>query len=777
MAKIELLAPAGSFESMEAAIAAGADAVYMGGTRFGARAYAENPEEDRLLEAISYVHLHGRKLYLTVNTLLKEDELEQSLYDYLLPLYQAGLDAVIVQDMGVMERIRQWFPDLPIHASTQMTMTGPGSAALLYDLGVSRVVTPRELTMEEICQIQKSCPIEIEVFVHGALCYCYSGQCLYSSLAGGRSGNRGRCAQPCRMEYQHFTQEEGGKSVNPKEEAYLLSPKDMNTLDLLPELIEAGVHSLKIEGRMKKPVYAAGVTAIYRKYIDRYEALGKEGYFVEQQDRQRLWDLFNRKGFTEGYFHKHNGRDMITLTKPDFRPGNDVWIQSLQTQYIDTKLQEKVKGNVTIRQHLPVTMELECRGIHVACQGDMPQKAEKQPATRESIEKQIRKFGGTSFCLEELRVEIEDGLFVPVGALNALRRQTIKELEEALTGQYVRECSQTVNLRTGKFQWSDSAGCAESQPWQPKEECFVGIPEGISSAAMGEEEITNLSFRMQQQSAIKGIPDGDPFVSVSVETLEQLDAVLDWGDCHRIYIDSLITSPARWKELADRIHAVGSQAFLAMPRIFRTHARNYFQRFEREWEQAGFDGILVRTIEELTYFKSCGYAGILTGDHMLYAYNNAAEAFYKKQGIAQVTIPVELNAAEWKHRGIEGAEVLLYGRLPMMVSAQCLKKTTGKCNHKEEITYLQDRTRVRMPVKSVCPYCYNVIYNGYAMSLLEEWQNISAMHPGSLRLSFSVETKEETLAVLKGWSRTKAGLPANITGIPLTKGHFRRGVM
>ncbi len=726
MTNIELLAPAGSFESMEAAIAAGADAVYMGGTWFGARAYAENPEEDKLLEAISYVHLHGRKLYLTVNTLLKEGELEQSLYGYLLPLYQGGLDAVIVQDMGVMERIRQWFPDLPVHASTQMTMTGEGSAALLYEQGVSRVITPRELSMEEIRRIRNSCPIEIEVFVHGALCYCYSGQCLYSSLAGGRSGNRGRCAQPCRMEYQYYTQAEGGKAVNPREEAYLLSPKDMNALDILPELIEAGVHSLKIEGRMKKPVYAAGVTAIYRKYIDRYKALGKEGYFVEPEDRQRLWDLFNRKGFTEGYFYQHNGRDMITLTKPDFRPGNDAWIQSLQTKYIDTKLQEKVKGNVTVRQHFPVTMELSCRGIHVVCQGDVPVKAEKQPATKESIEKQIRKFGGTSFALEELNVELEDGLFVPVGALNALRRQTIEQLEAAVIGQYTREHSGRADIR-----------------------------REVSEEAVSEEQ---------------------PLVSVSVESLEQLDAVLEWGDCSRIYLDSLTASPDRWKVLADRVHARGCQAFLTMPRIFRTHGKNYFQRFEKEWKQAGFDGFLVRTVEELSWLKSRGCTAILTGDHMLYAYNNAAEEFYKSQGIAQVTIPVELNAAEWKERGIHGAEVLLYGRLPMMVSAQCLKKTAGKCSHKQEVTWLQDRTRVRMPVKNVCPYCYNVIYNGFAMCLFDEWRTIQSMGPGSVRLSFTVETREEALAVLKGWSRAKAGQRADISGIPLTKGHFRRGV-
>ena len=740
MRTIELLAPAGSFESMQAAIAAGADAVYMGGTRFGARAYAENPEEDLLLKAISYAHIHGRKLYLTVNTLLKELELEQSLYEYLLPYYRAGVDAVIVQDMGVMTRIRQWFPDLPIHASTQMTMTGAGSAALLYEQGVSRVVTPRELSMEEIRDISQNCPIEIEVFVHGALCYCYSGQCLYSSLAGGRSGNRGRCAQPCRMEYQYYTQAQGGRSINSREEAYLLSPKDMNALDLLPELIEAGVHSLKIEGRMKKPVYAAGVTAIYRKYLDRYESLGKEGYYVEQEDRQRLWDLFNRKGFTEGYFHKHNGRDMMTLTKPEFRPGNDAWIASLQSRYIDTKLQEKVKGNVTVRQHFPVTMELECRGICITCQGELPALADRQPATVESIGKQMRKFGGTSFYPEQLDIEVEDGLFVPVGALNALRRQAVEQLEKAVAAQYAR-------VYPPVEPWT---GCDN-----PPDSSDVSANVSLPSSAEAGRTIS---------------------MSISVETTDQLDAVLQWGSCQRIYLDSLMTAPSGWKTLTDRVHQAGCQAYLTMPRIFRSQGRKFFDQYRQEWEQAGFDGFLVRTIEELTYLKACGQTGVFVGDHMLYTYNHAAEEYFKNQGIARSTVPVELNAGEWKQRGVQEAEVLLYGRLPMMVSAQCLKKTVDKCNHKQETAYLQDRTKVRMPVKSVCPYCYNVIYNGYAMCLFDEWTTISDMEPGSLRISFTVETGEETQAVLKGWNRAKAGLPADISEIPLTKGHFRRGV-
>ena len=239
----ELLAPAGSYESLVAAVNAGADAVYMGGTRFGARAYADNPDRENLCRAIRFAHLHGCDLYLTVNTLLKDAELEE-LGDYLRPYYECGLDAVIVQDLGVFSYIREQFPDLPIHASTQMTVLGAGGAAFLKDLGAARVVTARELSLEELRLIHENVDIEIESFVHGALCYCYSGQCLFSSMLGGRSGNRGRCAQPCRLPYGLET---GGPVRNGQAESYLLSPKDMCTLELLPKILEAGVCSLKIE--------------------------------------------------------------------------------------------------------------------------------------------------------------------------------------------------------------------------------------------------------------------------------------------------------------------------------------------------------------------------------------------------------------------------------------------------------------------------------------------------------------------------------------------------
>ncbi|MBR3231301.1 MAG: U32 family peptidase, partial [Lachnospiraceae bacterium] len=306
--KTELLAPAGSIEGLKAVIAAGADAVYIGGTKFGARAYADNPDEDDLLDAIDYAHLRDVKVYMTVNTLLKDNEIKE-LPAYLAPYVERGLDAVLVQDFGVLALLSRTFPDLPLHASTQMTITGPFGASLLKEYGVVRVVPARELSLRELSRIRRESGLEVEAFVHGALCYSYSGMCLFSSMLGGRSGNRGRCAQPCRLPYAIGS----GKR---KTQGYLLSPKDLCGLDLLPELIDAGVDSLKIEGRMKGPEYAALTAFIYRKYADLYLETGDAGFHVEESDRKKLLEMFNRGGFTDGYFARHNGPEMISKQRP-----------------------------------------------------------------------------------------------------------------------------------------------------------------------------------------------------------------------------------------------------------------------------------------------------------------------------------------------------------------------------------------------------------------------------------------------------------------------------
>ena len=282
---IEILAPAGSLDTLYAGINAGADAIYIGGTKFGARAYADNPDEYNLLQAIDYVHFNNRKIYLTVNTLIKNNEIEEQLYDYIYPLYKQGLDAVIVQDLGVFEFIRNNFRDLDIHASTQMAVSGVESAKLLKKMGASRVVTARELSLMELNNIHNNVDIEIESFIHGAMCYSYSGMCLFSSMIGGRSGNRGRCAGPCRQPYEVYM---GRKRINNENNLYALSLRDMNTLEIIPEIIDSGVFSLKIEGRMKSPEYCAGVVSIYRKYVDLFFEKGKDNYRIDKNDMRNF---------------------------------------------------------------------------------------------------------------------------------------------------------------------------------------------------------------------------------------------------------------------------------------------------------------------------------------------------------------------------------------------------------------------------------------------------------------------------------------------------------
>ena len=313
--KVELLAPAGNYEAFLGAINAGADAVYLGGERFGARAYADNFDAQQILRALHVAHFYGKKIYLTVNTLLKEPELA-AVCDYLSPFAKAGLDGVIVQDFGVLSRIRDRFPGLPLHASTQMTVTGKRGAALLKQAGISRIVPARELSLEEIQKI-KDTGVEVECFIHGAMCYCYSGQCLFSSILGGRSGNRGRCAQPCRLPYQVF---DGKKRL--LENAYPLSLKDMCTVEYLPALLETGIDSFKIEGRMKRPEYAAGVTAVYRKYIDLYHKEGASEFHVDPADMEKLRGLYIRSEIQTGYYTRHNGKEMVSLKNPGYSGSN-----------------------------------------------------------------------------------------------------------------------------------------------------------------------------------------------------------------------------------------------------------------------------------------------------------------------------------------------------------------------------------------------------------------------------------------------------------------------
>ena len=746
--RAELLAPAGSFASLKAAVAAGADAVYMGGARFGARAYAQNADQDEMIAAIEYAHLHGCRLYMTVNTLFKENELGE-LYEYLLPYYKAGLDGVIVQDLGALPFIREHFPGIELHASTQMTITSVYGAKELKRLGCCRVVPAREVSLEEIRRIYDETGMDIETFVHGALCYCYSGQCLMSSLIGGRSGNRGRCAQPCRLPYRVYEQEKG-TAVNIEDQKCVLSMKDLCTLDILPQILEAGVFSLKIEGRMKSPRYTAGVVRIYRKYLDRYLEYGSEGYYVEPEDKKELLDLFDRGGFTSGYYTRHNGRDMIALKeKPEFRETNKELFDFLDREYVETEKKEPVEGYAYLAEGLPSVLTLTCGDISVTVSGQEPQAAKNQPMTREKVIRQLGKTGATAFEFTELEAEVCGALFLPVQALNELRREGFEALTEAIQNQWRRKAPEAGEVQNGADSGEKSsraAGCAGPVP-----------DESAGKRPM--------------------------YLTVSAETGDQLSAALAVPEVRRICLDASSFQPERWAEFVQLIHQAGKECYLTLPHIFRTHAIGFFRTYRSCLEQAGFDGLLIRAFEEIQWMREEQISLSASFDASVYAWNHGAVHTLKEEQAAFITAPWELNSRELepvfeacRREGLP-AELIVYGRAPMMVSAQCITKTVKGCSKCPSLLWMKDRTGARLPVQNHCAFCYNTILNPLPVSLHGCADSVKRLALEGLRLCFTIETGEETKAVLNAFAAEFIrGENAEPPFTEFTRGHFRRGV-
>ncbi len=735
--RAELLAPAGSYEGLRAAVTAGADAVYIGGKMFGARAYAKNPDADELLEAIDFTHLRGKKIYMTVNTLLKNRELEEQLYTYLAPYYERGVDGVIVQDYGVLSFIRREFPELPIHVSTQMAVTGANGAQLLKEAGASRIVTARELSLEEIHRIYQETGMEIESFIHGALCYCYSGMCLFSSMLGGRSGNRGRCAQPCRLPYEVF---DGEKKLGGRKEEYPLSPKDMCTIDILPEILKAGVYSLKIEGRMKKPEYAAGVTRIYRKYLDLYEKDPKN-YRVLECDRQELLKLYQRDGFNEGYYKQHNGRNMIAVQNLKARdnrengPGrrDEELFSQLKVQYVDKKLQEKIYGNVILFCGSPAILDLEYGNIHKQVQGETVQPAQNQPLSAERVKKQMEKTGSTPFVFERLDVQTDEQGFLPMQSLNELRRKGLEELAK---------------------------------------ECLLPYRRSLRGQSMNAAGM-NKNVKPEKEKASKDF-------YVSVETWEQMEEALGRAEVDGIYCSISMFWGESFEEktryAVEYIKEFGKECYLAFPYIQR---EGILERKEAELVNlAGcLDGFLVRNLEELGYLKRLGLADKAVCDHSLYAFNDESKAFLEEQGVLRTTVPLEQNGGEIRRRDNENSEWIIYGNYPMMISAQCLKKTYNVCDKKGGFTRLKDRYGNFFAAQCECNFCYNVIYNSVPTGLLREAEQIKAASVSAVRMNFTIEGKAETgrlLDLFLDVYKKNKDVPGQVP--EFTKGHFKRGV-
>lgn len=787
--KIEILSPAGSYESMKAAIAAGADAVYIGGSRFGARAYANNLTEEQLLDAIDYVHLHGKKIYLTVNTLLKEKELREEFYEYLKPYYERGLDAVIVQDVGVLQFVKSHFPKLPIHASTQMTITNVSGARFLEKLGVERVVTARELQLEEIKNIAEQTEVEIESFVHGALCYCYSGQCLYSSMLGGRSGNRGQCAQPCRLPY---------KVDGSKESSYVLSLKDICTLEYIPKLVEAGIDSFKIEGRMKKPEYVALVTAMYRKYTDRYLEYGKEGFYVEPKDRQMLMDLYNRGGSHSGYYYTRNGKDMLSLTRPNHagvpalkiiaqkgravtakaltelhtgdivelpaqaenytfskempsgqtltfsvnrqqalkkgqilnRTRNEYLINEIHDTIIARKVKEKINGKLILSVGESAKLEVSNGDCAVTVTGEVVQKALNQPMQKERIEKQMRKTGNTEFEFALLQIELTGDLFLPMQSLNELRRNALEQLTKSI----LKKTRRTI---------SDFSETIPDTPVSSSDSCSD--------------------------------------FSALVETKAQLHEVVKASFIQRIYIDCNLLHEI-WKnpeltEIIQTVHAHGKSVYLGMPHIFRADTEAVYEKNYAHIFEAGWDGILIRNYESYYFLRTHNYPKKIVTDYNMYQFNRYAKKFWLKENVEMTTAPLELNYRELLDVGLESSELLIYGHTPMMVSAQCITKTINGCRHEGALITMKDRYQKDFYIKNNCDYCYNIIYNTVPVVLTDQKKELKQLQPKSMRLHFTVEEKEAVRKVLNLYRTVFAeDGKGQEPEMEFTRGHFKRGI-
>ena len=800
--RVEILAPAGSMECLKAAITAGADAVYTGGALFGARAYAHNLTEEELLEAIDYVHLHGRRLYLTVNTLIKDREMEKQMYDYLLPYYRQGLDAVIVQDIGLFRFIRKHFPDLPIHASTQMTLTGVDGAKFLEKEGAQRIVTSRELSMAEVKKIADETELEIESFVHGALCYCYSGQCLFSSFIGGRSGNRGQCAQPCRLLY---------RTPEAKRPQYLLSLKDICTLELIPEMIESGIYSFKIEGRMKKPEYAAAVAFQYRKYADLYlkyyeecpaeedpAAYAMKKYRVREEDRQMLLDLYNRGGFHTGYYHTQNGREMISLNRPNhagvpavkvlakkgrnvtakaltdlypqdiielpmrkgrekadnytckdavrkgmnvqipvfadtpfkrdeiwMRTRNSALIERLHEEFVNGKIKERICGTFRLYPQEAATLTVKCRDAEITVTGEKAQEALSQPMSRERIEKQLRKTGNTEFEFSFLKAEIGEKVFLPMQSLNELRREALETLEKVICEKY---------RRSGEVK-------------DPEEDTI--------ELSMEEEVLSGWT--------------------ASVRTAEQMEVILEEEAIGRIYADCTMF-PRIWEkdsyvEWITKVHAAGKEIYLVMPYIFRERTRKQYEAAYNRIFGAGWDGILIANYESFAFLKEHGYTGRIMTDYNLYEFNQESRKFWKEKGVFEFTAPVELTERELQDLRVKDGEVIVYGYLPMMISAGCIQKTTRGCLKKSGQTTITDRYRNPFVVKNECDYCYNILYNYVPLYLGDRMEEVYQIGPGRIRLMFTTERQQEVRQILSAYFEGKE-LPEGT----YTRGHWKKGI-
>lgn len=698
----ELLAPAGNLEIFKGVIESGADAVYVGGSMFGARAYANNFTEDELLEAIDFAHLRGVKVYLTVNTLIKNSEFSK-LYDYLLVYYKRGLDAVIVQDIGVVKAIHEYFPSMEIHTSTQMTVTGADGVRFLSQFGVTRVVMAREVSLAEMKRIHEETGMELEAFVHGALCYSYSGQCLFSSILGGRSGNRGRCAQPCRLPY----------TVEGKKDEYILSLKDMCGIKALDKLHDAGVYSLKIEGRMKQLEYACGVVKYYRSYIDSMKP-------VSDADYDRIKALGNRCSFTDRYYFDHNGSDMVTYVKPNF--------VSNAAEPSPEKRKLSIEGELVLREGEPGSLTVKRGDVTYKASIEPVSAALKAPLDKKAAIDRINKTGDTDFEFSHIKAQIGENVFVPNGALNKLRRDAISGLCDKLLKKYYRNDARYADMSR-----------------------LTALPEHVVKSDAAHDEAIN-----------------DYTTICSCMTRTQLDTLISY-DCFDVfYLDfDMYDRNTLIQQFADDVKCLtkrNKKVYLMLPTIFRADSSDYFVSIAKELDKVSFEGFVVKNYEELYLTENLFTGKKVILDHNMYTFNDVSKSAFFEHGVSGDTVPLELNSREIMHRNNIGSQMIVYGYYPLMTTANCVHKNTKGCDKKQKLIYLKDRYNKSFAVCNNCKECYNTIYNSLPTMLIKNISKLKEAGIRSFRYSFTIETPKQIKAVMDD------------KVAEYTNGHYKRGV-
>lgn len=698
----ELLAPAGNLEIFKGVIESGADAVYVGGSMFGARAYANNFTEEELLEAIDFAHLRGVKVYLTVNTLIKNSEFSK-LYDYLLPYYKRGLDAVIVQDIGVVKAIHEYFPSMEIHTSTQMTVTGADGVRFLSQFGVTRVVMAREVSLAEMKRIHEETGMELEAFVHGALCYSYSGQCLFSSILGGRSGNRGRCAQPCRLPY----------TVEGKKDEYILSLKDMCGIKALDKLHDAGVYSLKIEGRMKQLEYACGVVKYYRSYIDSMKP-------VTDADYDRIKALGNRCGFTDRYYFDHNGSDMVTYVKPNF--------VSNAAEPSPEKRKLSIEGELVLREGEPGSLTVKRGDVTYKALIEPVSAALKAPLDKKAAIDRINKTGDTDFEFSHIKAQIGENVFVPNGALNKLRRDAISGLCDKLLEKYYRNDARYTDMSR-----------------------LTALPEHVVKSDAAHDEAIN-----------------DYTTICSCMTRAQLDTLIGYECFDVFYLDfDMYDRKTLIQLFADDVKSLtkrNKKVYLMLPTIFRADSSDYFVSIAKELDKVSFEGFVVKNYEELYLTENLFTGKKVILDHKMYTFNDVSKSAFFEHGVSGDTVPLELNSREIMHRNNIGSQMIVYGYYPLMTTANCVHKNTKGCDKKQKLIYLKDRYNKSFAVCNNCKECYNTIYNSLPTMLTKNIGKLKEAGIRSFRYSFTIETPKQIKAVMDD------------KVAEYTNGHYKRGV-